>query len=436
MADEAWATFWLGLWPGTIRGILGRIPAAVCLALLGLCTVSLMAAPPQEFHQKPKVRAITAFVRLYRARYRAQIAETLKMLRAAKAAIEQGGYEVESIRITTQPFPEMIRGFSRKEAIAFLRAYDELAVKESFDTSIGPAMQRDTDDPGNVELLGEVLSASRTLEASVFIAGEDGLHLKSIRAAAKLIKYLEEHSPRSQANFNFAATAMLEPYAPFYPGSYHLGDGKRFAIGLESANIVEEVFAQTGNNSSAAEKLTAALATHARAIETIAKKLAEQTGWTYVGLDPTPAPLKEVSIGAAIERFTGARFGSSGTLAASAVITKAVKAVPVKQIGYAGLMLPVLEDSRIAQRWSEGAVNMDALLAYSAVCGTGLDTIPLPGDITAEQLERILSDVASLAVKWHKPLTARLQPVAGKKAGERSDFDDPFLTNATIQPLP
>jgi len=424
------------LWLGTIRGILGRIPAAVCLALLGLCTVSLMAAPPQEFHQKPKVRAITAFVRLYRARYRAQIAETLKMLRAAKAAIEQGGYEVESIRITTQPFPEMIRGFSRKEAIAFLRAYDELAVKESFDTSIGPAMQRDTDDPGNVELLGEVLSASRTLEASVFIAGEDGLHLKSIRAAAKLIKYLEEHSPRSQANFNFAATAMLEPYAPFYPGSYHLGDGKRFAIGLESANIVEEVFAQTGNNSSAAEKLTAALATHARAIEAIAKKVAEQTGWTYVGLDPTPAPLKEVSIGAAIEKFTGVRFGSSGTMAAAAVITKAVKAVPVKQIGYAGLMLPVLEDSRIAQRWSEGAVNMDALLAYSAVCGTGLDTIPLPGDITVEQLERILSDVATLAVKWHKPLTARLQPVAGKKAGERSDFDDPFLTNATIQPLP
>jgi uncharacterized protein (UPF0210 family) len=414
-----------------------RIVAAFCLALLGLTLMTAAAARAQEFHQKPKVRAITAFVRLDREQYRAQIAETLKMLRAAKAAIEQGGYEVESIRITTQPFPEIIRGLSRQEAIAFLRAYDELAVKESFDTSIGPAMQRDTDDSGNVELLGEVLTASHTLEASLFIAGEDGLHPKSIRAAAKLIKYLEEHSPRSQSNFNFAATAMLEPYAPFYPGSYHLGDGRRFAIGLESANIVEEVFAQTGNNATAAaEKLAAALAVHARAIEAMAQKAADQTGWTYVGLDPTPAPLKEVSIGAAIEKFTGARFGSSGTLAAAAVITKAVKAVPVKQIGYAGLMLPVLEDTRIAQRWSEGAVNIDALLAYSAVCGTGLDTIPLPGDVTAEQLERILSDVASLAVKWHKPLTARLQPVAGKKAGERSDFDDPFLTNATIQPLP
>ena len=53
-----------------------------------------------------------------------------------------------------------------------------------------------------------------------------------------------------------------------------------------------------------------------------------------------------------------------------------------------------------------------------------------------EQLERILGDVASLSVKWHKPLAARLQPVAGKKAGEMTEFDDPFLVNAKIQPLP
>jgi uncharacterized protein (UPF0210 family) len=155
-----------------------------------------------------------------------------------------------------------------------------------------------------------------------------------------------------------------------------------------------------------------------------------------MGLDATPAPLKDVSIGAAIEKFTGARFGSSGTLTAASIITAAVKAVPVKQVGYNGLMLPVLEDSRIAQRWSEGAVSVDALLAYSAVCGTGLDTIPLPGDVTLAQLERMLGDVAALAVRWKKPLAARLQPVAGKKAGEKTEFDDPFLVNALIQKLP
>ena len=175
---------------------------------------------------------------------------------------------------------------------------------------------------------------------------------------------------------------------------------------------------------------------HDRAVEAIALRVEKETGWTYLGIDPTPAPLKDVSIGAAMEKFTGARFGSSGTLTAAAVITQAVKSVHVKRTGYSGLMLPVLEDSIIAQRWSEGSVTIDALLAYSAVCATGLDTVPLPGDVSAEQLEKILGDLASLAVKWHKPLTARLLPVAGKKAGQRTEFERPFLTNATIQALP
>jgi len=96
----------------------------------------------------------------------------------------------------------------------------------------------------------------------------------------------------------------------------------------------------------------------------------------------------------------------------------------------------VMEDARLAQRWSERSYNLDSLLAYSAVCGTGFDTIPLPGDVTEKQLAGMIADMAALAVKWHKPLTARLQPVIGKKAGEMSDFDDPFLVNAVLQPLP
>jgi len=143
-----------------------------------------------------------------------------------------------------------------------------------------------------------------------------------------------------------------------------------------------------------------------------------------------------VSIGAAIETYTGAKFGSSGTLTAALIITSAVKAVPVKQVGYSGLMVPVMEDKLLAQRWAEGTYNTDDLLAYSAVCGTGLDTVPFPGDISVEQMARILGDVASLAWKWKKPLSARLQPVAGKKAGDRTEFGGRFLFNTTLHAMP
>jgi hypothetical protein len=99
-------------------------------------------------------------------------------------------------------------------------------------------------------------------------------------------------------------------------------------------------------------------------------------------------------------------------------------------------MLPVLEDPTLAERWNQGRLSLDQLLSYSAVCATGLDTIPLPGDTTVEELARIIGDVATLSVKWNKPLSARLLPVEGKRAGEMTEFADPFLINGLIRPLP
>ena len=106
-----------------------------------------------------------------------------------------------------------------------------------------------------------------------------------------------------------------------------------------------------------------------------------------------------------------------------------------RRTGYSGIMLPILEDPLLTERWNQGHLSLDALLSYSAVCATGLDTIPLPGDISAEQLSLIIGDMASLAFKWHKPLSARLLPVLGKGWGEMTEFNDPFLVNAKLQSL-
>jgi uncharacterized protein (UPF0210 family) len=298
-------------------------------------------------------------------------------------------------------------------------------------------MLHDTDDQATMHLLERALSTLPHLDASAIIADDAGIHWKTISRTSELVQYVAAHSPHAQGTFNFTATAMLKPYGPFFPGSWHNGPGGQFSIGFEGANIVRDVFAKDkGNAAAATADLTTALTIHAKVADAVGNKIAAATGWTYMGVDPTPAPLGDVSIGTAIEAFTGARFGSSGTLTASRIITAAVKAVPVKQIGYSGLMVPVMEDKHLAQRWAESTYDIDSLLAYSSVCGTGLDTIPLPGDVTLDQMNRIFSDVASLAVKWNKPLSARLQPIPGKKPGDRTDFDDPSLFNTTIHPLP
>jgi uncharacterized protein len=409
----------------------------LCLAAILVASLHLSAQTGPSTATNPKVRAITAFVRLDQGNYQKQVQDTLTVLEKAKAEFSSSGYEVETIRITTQPLAELVAGMPPDRALAFLKAFDDLSAKEHFIPNVGPAMMHDADDPAALHVLEQALSTLPNIEGSTIIADEEGIHWKTIHRTAELVKYVSDHSPHSQGTFNFTATAMLKPLGPFFPGSYHTGAGHQFAIGFEGANVVRDVFVKDkGNAAAATADLTAAITKYAAAADAVGRKVAAETGWIYAGVDPTPAPLADVSIGAAIEAFTGAKFGSSGTLTAARIITAAVKAVPQKQIGYSGLMVPVMEDKLLAERWAEDTYNIDSLLAYSSVCGTGLDTVPLPGDVSLDQMERIYSDVASLAAKWNKPLSARLQPIPGKKAGDRTEFQDPYLFNTTLHPLP
>ncbi len=58
--------------------------------------------------------------------------------------------------------------------------------------------------------------------------------------------------------------------------------------------------------------------------------------------------------------------------------------------------------------------------------------IPLPGDVGTDTLAALVGDVASLAVKHQKPLSARLLPVPGKGVGDPVTFDNPYLTDAVV----
>ncbi|MGH9864417.1 MAG: DUF711 family protein [Candidatus Acidiferrales bacterium] len=399
------------------------------------------AAAPDD--NRPKVRAVTAFIALDRAHYQTQIADTLASLKKIKAAYEKAGFEVQTLRITTQPFPEYTRDLSDEQALAFFKQYDALAEKEGFDAAIGPAIgpvtgrtsSRASDDSHEALLLAKIIASTKILEGSVVIASDDGIHWDAIRSAAAVIHYLADNSPNSLGNFRFATIAMVPPNTPFYPASYQMNGNHTFAVGLQSANVVAAALASTTDPQKAQEAIEDSLGKWAQEIEAIGKRAAQESGWRYTGIDLSPAPLKEISIGGAIENFTHEPLGSNGTLAAVAIITRALKNIHVTRTGYSGLMLPVLEDSVIARRWTEGRLSLNSLLLDSAVCGTGLDVIPMPGDTTEAQIEPILKDVASLAYKWHKPLAARLLPVKGKKAGEQTEFQDPFLVNTMIQPI-
>jgi len=414
--------------------ILTRAASAVAAVAIVAAPV-LRAADPV----KPKIRAITGFVTIDAKNYPPQIQETVAFLSKVRDAVKAAGYDVAGIRISTQPFPDFTRGLGHDEALGVLRGINDLAASLRFAPNVGPAMVKDTDSTASVDLITEVLSTpGNRLNANIIVAADDGIHWNAVHQAARIIKAVGERSAHGQGNFNFGATAMLKPYGPFYPGAWHPGGPpgeKSFAIGLESANVVMDVFSREHDPRTAGKALADALALHLRAVESAATRASAGSGWTYAGIDPTPAPGGQSSIGAAIESFTGAPFGAPGTETAAAIITRAVKDAPVKQTGYSGLMIPVLEETTLTRRWTEGTYGLDSILAYSAVCAGGVDTVPLPGDTSEETIARIVGDVATLAFKWNKPLAARLLPAPGKKAGEMTEFSG-ALANAIIQPLP
>ena len=155
-----------------------------------------------------------------------------------------------------------------------------------------------------------------------------------------------------------------------------------------------------------------------------------------MGVDPTPAPLGDVSIGAAMEAYTGAKFGSSGTMTAALIITTAVKAVPVKQIGYSGLMVPVMEDKRLAQALGRGHLQhrQPAGLFGRMWHGTRHHSTARRRFRGADRPHPGRCRLAGLEVA--QALSARLLPVKGKKAGDTTEFQDQFLFNTSLHPLP
>ena len=69
------------------------------------------------------------------------------------------------------------------------------------------------------------------------------------------------------------------------------------------------------------------------------------------------------------------------------------------------------------------------------MCGLGLDTVPLPGDTPPGELGAIILDMATLAVRLDKPLTARLFPVPGKRAGDPVQWDFAFFSPSRVLPV-
>ncbi|UCC64607.1 MAG: DUF711 family protein, partial [Anaerolineae bacterium] len=289
-------------------------------------------------------------------------------------------------------------------------------------------------------LVPQVLAETENVFLSGVIASHrkgvpgEGISLPTIRACAEVIHRAARLDPNGFGNLYFAALANVPPHSPFFPAAYHDGEAPRFALAMEAADLAVTAFTQADTLAEARQNLIESIEWHAQKLVPVSQALSKQHDVAFGGLDFTlaPYPTEAQSLGTALERLGVPAVGGHGSLAGAAFIADALDRARYPKVGFNGLMLPLLEDSTLALRAEQGRLTLKDLLMYSAVCGTGLDTVPLPGDTSPEALAAILLDVAALAQRLAKPLTARLMPVPGKRAGERTSFDFPYFANSHV----
>lgn len=325
------------------------------------------------------------------------------------------GYAAQSLRLALAPAATT---YSAADA----RAVEEQSRANGFDyVNLGPLA------PATAV---EVILGTETVFCSTLVAtGGNTPDGEAIAGAAEAIIRIAHDTPQGFGNLRYCVSAQVPPGGPFFPAGYHAGGPMQVALGVETAALAQQTLAVGGP-----EALSAAIGRHALRIEAALDGI---TGAVFTGCDwslaPHPAP--ERSAAAAVELLSGVPFGAWGTLSAVAAITAAIRAAQARRVGFSGVMLPVLEDATLAQRNAEGRFTLRDLLAFSAVCGTGLDMIPLPGGATVEQLTGVISEVATLATSLKKPLTARLMPVPGLRAGEPTAFTFDYFVNTPVMAL-
>ncbi len=383
-----------------------------------------------------EIRSITYFFNPGWPLNEAKVQAAGSFLSTAKAAFEAAGYKVQSTRLACVSFTRLLGADAIGLTPRFAQRLSNAMKAAGIDyASMGPALP---DVPESYEMVPDALTASKDIFFSgVMASAEAGISLPAVRACAEVIVRNASISADGFANLRFGALANVPPGGPFLPAAYYDADQPTFALAIEGADLAVEAFSSADSVEAGRKALIAALEEHGRKLSAAAEPLKFQFSIRFGGIDFSlaPFPAEARSLGTAMECLGVPQVGMHGSLAAAAILTEALDRADFPRVGFNGLMIPVLEDATLAGRAAGGSLTIKDLLMYSAVCGTGLDTLPLPGDVSVEQVSALLLDVCAMALRLSKPLIARLMPIPGKKAGDPTGFDFDYFANSKVMAL-
>eukprot|EP00980_Cylindrotheca_fusiformis_P019704 scaffold6881_cov126-Cylindrotheca_fusiformis.AAC.1 len=407
---------------------------------------------------KPVIRTITGFLSLESSdfsdvsfsRLESKVSKCVEILRKLEQEFRNKGYSVQTIRIATNPFGQWLleqeTASDRKKPGELERLETLNILLEKHDIhfcSLGPAMTlQDSRSCCDIIAASKIFSCSMNVEAG---------SVDHARGAASIILAISRLGSRpdspeflqdGQGNFRFCAVSNCKPFIPFFPaakGEASDSTDVKFAVGLENGAVAQAILENVKSIGEIQDRFGREFSSLLLPIQELCEKAGGEDGVHFVGIDSSLNPSLEEkgSVASAIEKLTEVPiFGGPGTVAAAAQLTTALQDLEgITLTGYCGLMLPVCEDVRLAELAGDNQtrkLRITDLLSVSSVCGVGLDTVPLPGDCSEDEISSLVLDMAGVAGRWKKSLSCRLFPVPGKNSGDMTSFDSPYLVNACV----
>lgn len=354
---------------------------------------------------------------------------------AVMSKISQTGFDTRTLRYTLSPY--YLSNFSDfDEELSILsgrlRTLEDLGFRWVNQPFLSEGLGISGTDPVLEHALKYLLIKEQRLFSSISINKVNDIK-ESSKLYAKVCKSISRSDISGFSNFRFGLGANINNGTPYYPFASSNNCG--FSVAVESLESVTSAWEKRGSFDDISEVLFSEL----KNLQNTMQKLSTDIGIPFFGMDWSLAPLpnSDMSVCSLIEKISNTPIGSPGCLAAIENLTDAIKK-PINSldsVGFNGVMLSVMEDDLLAERFSSGHITINELLLYSTVCGCGLDMIPLSGSESEKSISQISKDVGYLAFRLSKPLGVRFLPIDSMSSGEETSFAHDFVTNTTVSNL-
>ncbi|HEX7382540.1 MAG TPA: DUF711 family protein [Nevskiaceae bacterium] len=386
-----------------------------------------------------KIRAFTVGVPLFGAPAPTFVEPLKRFREAVRRQCAAVGVQPLQLRLTLPPLPR-IDPPPLKDVAA--RAHQLATSAEIACYCLPVDLTGEPPAAAVMEALPELLLSDPLMFLNLMVADKERIAAGNVDAASRVVLEVARHSGNRGENFRMGVSAACGPGTPYFPFSRHAGDAPAFSIASvptpEVLALARRARQEQWTLDAFRDRLVDLLAEQMRAIDALGRKVAEESDVAYLGLDSSYAPVPSggASVGDVLEALGPRPAGAPGSVFITSVLTDALRAAAhrarVPTVGFNGVMYALTEDHGLAKANDDGAFSLEKFALLSAVCGCGVDMIPVPGDMASTDLGGLILDVATLAVRIGKPLGVRVLPVPGMVAGDMTKLEVDMLSPTRV----